>query len=442
MMDFPKFERREKLARFVFLIVFSAALFAACSRSESKTVNNANANSGGKQEEAISVTTDKAVARGVPAYIQATGSLVADETSNIASKVAGKVTNVYVNAGDFVRQGSVIIKLDENTARLQMAQAQAAVKQQQAGVAQAQARLGLSANGSFSASTIPEVRVAGANYEQALAQLRQAEANEKRYRELVETGDVAIMTYETYRTTRDTVRAQVNAAKQQLDAAVNTAKQNNQAIKSAQAAVEAAQTQVAIAQQAIADTIVRAPFSGFISARPTAVGEYVTTATPVATILRTNPIKLQVQVGEKDIPFIKIGMGISLSVDAYKDRKFAGTVSAINPSVDASSRTAIVEAQIENNDNMLRAGMFATAQITRPGGGQSVFVPKSAVYNDQNTQSYRSFVIQNGIAKLRVVQIGQEEDNDIEILSGINDGETVATSNLAQLYEGAKVQTQ
>ena len=229
-MDCPKFERQKKIARFIFLVVFSAALLAACNRAASK---NTNANANNRQEEIISVTTDRAISREVPAYIRATGSLAADETSNVASKVAGKVTNVYVNAGEFIRQGSVIIKLDEDQSRLQLAQAQAAVKQQQAAVAQAQARLGLSPTAGFTASTIPEVRAAGANYEQAAAQLRQAEANEKRYRELVETGDVAIATYETYRTTRDTARAQANVVRQQLDAAVNAAKQNNQAIKSA-----------------------------------------------------------------------------------------------------------------------------------------------------------------------------------------------------------------
>ncbi|MGI8467423.1 MAG: efflux RND transporter periplasmic adaptor subunit [Pyrinomonadaceae bacterium] len=439
-MDFPKFERRKNFARFVFLIVFSAVSFAACNRSESK--NNSNANANGKPEETISVTTEKAISREVPAYIQATGSLVADETSDIASKVAGKVTNVYANVGDFVQQGSVIVKLDEEQARNNLAQAQAAVKQQQAAVLQAQARLGLSPTGTFTASTIPEVRIAGANYEQALAQLRQAEANEKRYRELVETGDVAIATYETYRTTRDTARAQVNAAKQQLDAATNTAKQSNQAIQAAQAAVEAAQTQVATAQQAVADTIVRAPFSGYISARPTAVGEYVTTATPVATILRTNPIKIQIKITEADIPFVTLGRGVSVVVDAYPDRKFSGTVTAVNPALDATSRSATVEAQIENNDNALRTGMFATAQIIRQGGSMGVFVPKAAVYNDQATQAYRVFVIQEGVAKLRVVQIGAEENDMVQILSGVNADEVVATSNLDKLYEGAKVQIQ
>src|SRR5205823_3303168 len=107
---------------------------------------------------------------------------------------------------------------------------------------------------------------------------KQAEANEKRYRELTETGDVAMVTYETYRTARDTARIKSSAAKELLDAAVNTAKQSNQAIVSAQAAVESAKTQVADAQQAIADTVIKAPFSGFVSSRPVAVGEYVSSA--------------------------------------------------------------------------------------------------------------------------------------------------------------------
>lgn len=440
-MDFPKFERLKLFARFVFVTAFCALFFSACGRSGTGSNNSVNAEAN-KPAEIISVTTDKAVSREVPAYIQATGSLVADETSDIASKVAGKVTNVYANAGDFVQQGSLIVKLDESTARNALAQAQAAVKQQQAGVLQAQARLGLAANGTFMASTIPEVRVAAANYEQALAQLRQAEANEKRYRELVETGDVAIATYETYRTTRDTTRAQVNAAKQQLDAAVNTAKQNNEAIKAAQAAVEAAKTQVAIAQQSVTDTSVRAPFSGYLSVRNTAVGEYVTTATPVATILRTNPIKIQIKINEADIPFVTLGRGVSVTVDAYPDRKFAGTVTAINPALDAASRSATVEAQIENSGNQLRTGMFGTAQIIRQGGSIGVFVPKSAIYNDQATQSYRAFVVQEGVVKLRVVQLGNEEDNMVQILDGIKPDEVVAASNLDKLYEGAKVQIQ
>lgn len=443
-MTFSKFGRRFPARLITLIFIFTLpALLAACNRSESKTKEAANADANRqKNGEVITVTQAKAEAQQVPSYIQTTGSLVAQETSDVAPKVAGKVTNTMVNVGDFVQQGTVLAKLDEDEAKLRLQTAQAGVVQAQAAVGQAQARLGLSAGGSFQASAIPEVRAANANYEQAVAELKQAEANEQRYRGLVETGDVSIQNYENYRTLRDTARARVNNAKQQLEAAANAARQNNQAIKAAQAGVEAARTQVATAQQAVADTIIRAPFSGFVSNRAVAVGEFVTTATPIITLLRTNPIKLQMQVGEKDVPFIKPGMGVSLEVDAFKDRKFAGTVSAVNPSVDPTSRSAIVEASIENNDNVLRSGMFATARIARSGGNAGVFVPRSAVYNDQATQSYRCFVIQDGTAKLRVVQLGTEEGDTVQILDGVNADEMVATSNLPQLYEGAKVQIQ
>jgi multidrug efflux pump subunit AcrA (membrane-fusion protein) len=86
--------------------------------------------------------------------------------------------------------------------------------------------------------------------------------------------------------------------------------------------------------------------------------------------------------------------------------------------------------------------MFATAKIVRKGGGSAVFVPRAAVFSDQNTQSYRVFVIEGDTAKLRVVQLGPEEGDMLQILSGVNDGEVLATSSLEQLYEGARVKLQ
>ncbi len=425
----------------IFLALSLSVVFSSCGGKspQGERPQNQQAANTEPADAPVQVTVAKTEARNVPAVIQTTGSLVADETSNVAPKVAGKVANVNVNIGDFVSQGSVIAKIDDRDARRQLASAQASVKQAIAAVRQAEARLGLGPNSSFKASAIPEVRSANANYEQALAELRQAEANEKRYRDLVQSGDTAMITYEQYRTARDTARARANAAKEQLDAQINNAKQNNQAIASAQASVEAAQTQVETAKQELADTVVRAPFSGFVTNRQVAPGEYVSSANTIATIIRSNPIKIQMQVAEADVPSVLIGRGVSVQVDAYRDRRFAGTVSAINPSVDPNSRSAIVEAKVENGDNALRAGMFATARINKEGGATGIFVPRSAVYSHEPTGSFRAFVIVDGVAKLRVIQLGAEEGDSIQILSGLSSDETVATSNLDQLYEGAKV---
>lgn len=445
-MSFSSLARRIRDGALVGCAFAVALSGMACGRSESRAESRSDVKESTKVETRttetaapVAVTTATAIAREVPSFIQATGSLTADETSDVAPQTSGQVVATPVGVGAFVRQGTVIARLNDRDARLRLRQAQAGVQQSIAGVRQAEARLGLRPGGNFDAVAIPEVRAANASLEQSLAELRLAEANERRYAELVETGDVAVSIYDQYRTQRDTARARVNAARQQMESALNTARQSNQAIQSAEAGVETARAQVAIAQKAVADTLIRAPYAGYVSNRPIAVGEYVTPSSNVATVLRTNPIKLQLQVQEAEAPYITPGMGVSLEVDAHRDKKFAGQVTAVNPAIDPASRAATIEAAIENDDNALRSGMFATARIVRQGGNRAVFVPRAAVLSDQNTQSFRVFVIQGDTAKLRVVQIGSEEGDLIQILSGVNADETVATSNLQQLYEGARV---
>ncbi len=456
---------RMQLARIMLLILSLLCCFA-CNNSKAENERKGKETET-KSDAPISVSTGKTVARQIPSFIQATGSFVADETSDVAPKVAGKVINVYADAGQFVSQGSVIAKLDDKDTRLRLREAEVRVKQAEVAIRQAEARLGLAENGRFDSSTIPEVRAANANVEQlqsefrrtevdvrqAEVNVRQAETNEKRYRELVESGDVAMIIYEQFRNTRDatyaardvaksareTAQARIKNAQEQLKTVINTAKQNNQAIRAAQANLEAATTEVSTIRQTFEDFTVRAPFSGFVSNRNVAVGEFVSSSTPILTILRVNPIKVQIQIAEADVSFVSLGRGVSVEVDAYKDRKFAGVVTAVNPAIDANSRSVIVEAQIENSNNALRSGMFATAKITRDGSNNGIFAPKASVFNDQATQSYRIFVIQEGVVKLRVVQIGTEEDDMVQILSGVEADETVATSGLVQLYEGAKV---
>lgn len=441
-----RFYKRHQPVFISCVLVAVALTVSACSGSNS---NSNSSNRGAKGEAgttqtadapAIPVTTAQAQSHDVPSTIEATGSLAANETSNVAPQTSGQVASTPVNVGAFVRQGQVIATLNQRDARLRLQQAKANEQQSSAGVLQAAARLGLAPNSHFDASAIPEVRSAAAAYDAALAQQRLAEANARRYAGLVETGDVARSVYDQYRTQADTARAQANNALQALDTAINLAKQNNQAIQTAQAALEGARASTAIAQKAVDDTNIRAPYSGYVSARPIAIGEYVTPASVIATILLTNPLKLQLQVPELEAPNVRVGMAVALTVDAYPDRKFGGRVSAINPAIDPTSRAFTVEAEVENPDNALRTGMFVTARIVLPGGNQGVFVPREAVVNDQNTNSYRVFVIKGTSAHLQVVQVGDEENGWIQILSGVKGEDEVATSNLEQLYEGAKVQ--
>jgi RND family efflux transporter MFP subunit len=199
--------------------------------------------------------------------------------------------------------------------------------------------------------------------------------------------------------------------------------------------------QLAQAQKGLADTIIRAPFGGFITARPVAAGEYVALTTKIATIVRITSLKLDLQAPEQHAAIAHIGDKVTARVAAYPERDFAGKVIAINQSVDPNSRAFILEARFENPALSLKPGMFATARVLQPGGVQAVFVPKQAVLRDKTTDSNQAFIVVNGKARLRVVQAGNTEGDLVRILSGISAGDVLATSNLTELYDGSPVTT-
>jgi multidrug efflux pump subunit AcrA (membrane-fusion protein) len=387
----------------------------------------------------VAVSTAPAALRQVSAGFAETGSFVADESSDIASAVAGLVIATPVNVGDFVKQGQVICELDHRDAQLRLNQMRAQLDEATATVRQALSRIGLNADRKFDAGTVPEVAAAKASYESAAAQARLAAADAKRYENLVKTGDVSRSAFEKARTQQETADAQANAAKQQYEAALNGARQSYGAVETSQASLEGMRAQLAQAEKGIADTTIHAPFDGYISARPVAAGEHVAVTDKIATIVRVATMKLQLQTPEQRSARASIGMTVVAQVSAFPDRDFQGKVSAINPSVDPNSRAFILEARFNNPKAELRPGMFATARVLLPGTEDAVFVPRSAVIHDRTTDSNQVFVIENNVARLHVVLTGETEGDSIRILSGLTGKETVATNHQSDLFDGAPV---
>jgi RND family efflux transporter MFP subunit len=129
-------------------------------------------------------------------------------------------------------------------------------------------------------------------------------------------------------------------------------------------------------------------------------------------------------------------------VDAYPGRTFDGRITAVNPAISAESRSLLVEARVPNPGAILKPGMFAVATIDQGRTERALLVPRRAVIQDANTNSQRVFVIDPGNrARLRVVQLAarQPGPETVKILAGVTEGERVATSNLAELYDGAPV---
>ena len=416
-------------------LLFTAAVCLALSACGSK---KAAAPATVEVAKPIAVTTAKALTREVPADFEESGSFVADETSDIAPPVAGRVISTPVDVGARVKAGQVVCELDHRDAELKLQQARAVLQEATAGVRQARSRIGLT-EGAFDPNVVPEVAAAQANYRSAQAQAKLAAADSQRYANLVATGDVSKSAAEKARTQQETAEAQANAARQQFEAASNGAKLNFEGLQSTQASLESVKAQLAQAEKGLADTTIRAPFDGYITARPVAAGEYVALTSKIATIVRIASLKLQLQTPEQRAAQAHLGDRVVAHVAAWPGREFTGRVSAINPSVDPASRIFILEARFENPDAALKPGMFATAKVRQPGGVPGVFVPTGAVVRDKTTDSNQVFVIQDGKARLRVVSVGDVSGDSIRVLTGIAEGDMVATSNRAELFDGAQV---
>jgi multidrug efflux pump subunit AcrA (membrane-fusion protein) len=414
--------RQVKLLLFVALAAVLCAFALGCSGSKAQS-NNTNAQAQAAAPQVIEVAVTPAISRQLPRYLEATGSLIGDEQTDVAPAVGGKVVAVAVDLGSFVERGAVLVRLDDRDARIRLDQAQAQVTQAEANVRQAQAKIGLRAGQAFDPTRVAEVGAARVALELAEKQL-------KRYERLIETGDVSRSNYDQQKAQRDQLR-------EQYEAALTVARQNYAAVQTAQAAADAARTQIAQARKAIADAIVTAPISGFIAERPADLGEYVTTSSKIATIVRTNPLRVRIDIPEQLVSNIQVGQSVSVTVSAYPDRSFAGRVHHVSPSVTPNSRTLAVEAQVENNDNALKPGQFATVRVLLPESTAAVLVPARAVRTEAGTSSV--FIIKDGRAEQRLVQLGQAEGDLIEIKTGVAAGEPVAATNVEALSDGVPV---
>ncbi len=416
------------------LLLAGLGLFACSCSSPKQTVRADSAIA-----KSTEVTTARPVIRHVAAAFDETGTFVAEESSDIAPPVAGRILRTPVDVGAFVKEGQVICELDHRDAELKLRQVRAQLAEAQAAVRQAQMRIGLD-SGKFDAAKVPEVAAAGANFESAEAQAKLAAADAQRYANLVSSGDVSRSAFEKARTQQETAEAQANASRQQWEAALNAARQSYQIVSSSQSSLDAVGAQVAQAEKGLADTYIRAPFDGFVSDRPVSAGEYVALTNKIATVVRVKTLKLQLQTPEQRAAKAQVGMTVLAHVSAYPDREFAGKVSAINPAVDPNSRVFVLEARFANPDNALRPGMFSTARVVLPGGEDAVFVPRRAVVRDKTTDSNFVYVVDHGVARMRVVLVGEALGDAVRVQSGLAGNESVVVTNQPQLFDGAAVQ--
>jgi RND family efflux transporter MFP subunit len=361
--------------------------------------------------EPLAISTAAVESRSIDRYLRVTGSLTADAQAEVSAETAGRVIETPVERGTRVSQGALLVRISpsETSAQLQEAEANAA---------QIEARLGLVQGQTFDRTRVPDVM-------NAKASLDLAEAEFNRMRSLLDQKVISQSEFDQRRT-------QLEAAKQSYQSAQNVAEQSYRSL-------DAARARIALARKAVADTAVRAPLTGLVAERLVSVGDYVTRGTKVATVVRIDPLRVELTVPEQHVSLIKAGQPVRLTVDAYPGEEFAASVRFVSPSLRSDQRALTVEAVASNSDGRLKPGLFATAMIRQAAGVPALLVPSNAIETVAGTS--RVYVVKDGRAEARIVTAGDKVGTQVELTSGVSKGDVVVVEPKGRLTDGLPVKT-
>jgi len=384
------------------LILTGSLLTAGCS-STAETAEAVRA------PEPLAIATAAVESRSIDRYLRVTGSLMADAQAEVSAETAGRVIETPVERGTRVAQGALLVRISpsETAAQLQEADANAA---------QIEAKLGLVGGQPFDRMRVPDVM-------NAKASLDLAEAEYNRMRSLVDQKVISQSEFDQRRT-------QLEAARQNYQSAQNLADQSYRSL-------EAARARVALARKSVADTSVRAPLTGLVAERVVSVGDYVTRGQRVATVVRVDPLRVELTIPEQHVSLVKVGQQVRLTVDAYPGEEFAATVRFVSPSLRPDQRALTVEAIAPNADSRLKPGFFATALVRQPDAAPALLVPATAVETVAGTS--RVYTVKDNRIEERIVTLGEKLDAQVEITSGVSKGDIIATDPKGRLSDGQQV---
>lgn len=359
----------------------------------------------------IPIQAAKVATRTIQRVVESVGTLFPFDEAIISAEIEGRVDQVNFDLGDAVVKDQVMVHIGEEEQRYLLLQ-------NEAQLGSSLERLGLK-NEKDRVKDIretPDVRG-------AIANLFEAEQRYKRTRELTEQGIGA-------KSDLDQAKARFDAARAAYDATLNQTRNLIQEVERFKAVVE-------LQRKKLRDTSVRAPFNAFVKERQVTVGQYVRPNTPLMTLVKTDPIRLRLEVPERMAPWIRNGQIAEVSVEAFADRKFQGKVWRIAPTVDQSKRTFVVEALISNPDGQLKPGSYARARVPTDKNEKVMVVPAKAV--NYVLGSNKTYVVNGNTIDAREVKLGDRIEQQVEILEGVQEGDLVATTQLARLDTGSKV---
>lgn len=315
------------------------------------------------------------------------GNLIGLATVEAVPKVSGRLESVTVRLGDRVARGQRIAKIEDQEIREQVNQAQASYE------------------------------VSAATIRQREADLKLAQTNLERSRNLFERQLIPKQTF-------DDTEARYQAAAAQLDLA--------------RAQHSQAQARLDELKINLANTVISSPVSGFIGKRALDPGAWVTPNSPFLSVVDISKVRLVANIVEKDLRRIVQGMAADVSVDAFPGETFKGTIAHVAPVLDPATRTAQIEVEIPNATFRLKPGMYAKVDFTVERKQNTLVVPANAIVTVNGRQGV--FLPDEGdVAKFREVRVGMSQPDRVEIADGLAEGTQVVTTGAAALRDGDRI---
>ncbi len=390
--------------RWTLLALGALALVPACSGDAARAAGAAASRSQ-PEGEARRVTLVRVQETALSRVLTVTGTLAADDQVTVSSQVTGALASVSVDLGSEVKRGQPIAQIQATDYQLRVDQAASAV-------GQARALLGLSGDGTDVTVDIEQTSAV----KEAQATLSEAEANATRARSLVAQHLIA--------------RADFDSASASLLRAQTALENARETLRNRLALLRQRAAELKLARQQLLDTTVRAPLDGIVQVKQASLGEYVAVGTPLATIVRVNPLRLRAEVAERDAASVQVGQGVVVSVDGQKG-SYQGRVARLSPTLVEQSRTLVIEAEIENPGG-LRPGGFARAQIAVEPAASVKAVPTGSIVTFAGIEKVIS--IEQGKAVEKAIVTGRRTETFTEVVSGVELGTpiVVAPGNLQQ----------
>lgn len=404
--------------------------------------------------------------------VDAVGTLEANERASIKPEIAGRIVRFSAEEGQAVRKGDILVELDPDKLKQDVEVASAKILNTRQGILQqreqlavARARIEQARAGIEQARQI--VREFLARLSRADSVLERAKQDEARTRTLYQKEfktqddlEKSVSAVKQAEADRNTVLASLSGAElsdldrhpavKQAQAALNAALAEEQAILASlgEAAdrnmsvdmhpeVRRALAEINLAKEKLKDMTLLAPMDGVLSTRRASVGDFVDKGDLLFELIDLTFVKTAFMVPERYISRIRPGQSAEARVAPYPKETFRGVITYIDPTVDEKSRTVLMKMRTPNPGHRLKPGLFANVQIAVGDYPNATVIPEEAV-QPQGAEFF-AFVVEEGIAKMRQIQIGLRLQGKVQILSGLSPGQQVVVAGLQKIRDGAPV---